>query len=313
MTIKEKNLKVKVITIVLSLLLAAGLIIFSGSSAGREFWQRLNSSESPSGIPTEMLENPLAVYFLDVGKADSIIIRCDDKNILIDAGTYEDAETVEVWLKKLEIERLDIVFATHPDSDHIGGMAHILGSFEVGELVKSNVPRELTDDKLEYRLMISAAEENGIPIKTAEPGGLFDCGKGRLEILGPVGEHTDTNNYSLVQKLTYGNRSILFCGDIEERAEKKLRKSDADLTADVIKVAHHGSKTSSSKKFLRAVDADYAVISTGPDNNKLPYKKVLERLEELDIEIYRTDLDGTVMLCSDGEALEIITENEINK
>ena len=305
--IKKKQLHRRNTAMVLSALFAF-LMLFSLTAPGQRFWSFVNGGENLNGIPLQVQKDPLNIYFLDVGKADSIIITCENYSLLIDAGTYVDSETVEIWLKKLNIDRLNAVFASHPDSDHIGGIPYILENFKVDELIVSDIPAELLSAENEYNKLMSAALNNDIAVKTVYAGDILNYGNCSFEVLGPLGDHADMNNYSLVQKLIYKNFSALFPGDAENRSENMLLNSGADLTADLLKVAHHGSKTSSSKEFLEAVGAEYAVVSTGVDRNNLPRKEVLRALEEYSMDIYRTDVDGTVIVSSDGDETTIIQE-----
>lgn len=284
----------------LFLLLLAVIVIISHTETGWDFLLFLKKGEGFNGIPQVISQQPLQIYFLDVGKADAMIITTGDHHVLIDAGTYADETTVEIWLKKLGIEELDAVFASHPDYDHIGGMGQVLRAFPVDLLIVPEIPEHLTESDPDYQSMLDAMGE-GTQLKIAAIGEQIQFGEIFFEILGPLGMHTDLNNYSLVQKLTFGQRSVLFCGDTEKRGETALLTAEADLVADVLKVGHHGSETSSGAAFLEAVQGQYAVISAGPDRNNLPKPSVLRRLEEVGMEIHRTDLEGTVMMSTDGE------------
>lgn len=153
-------------------------------------------------------------------------------------------------------------------------------------------------------------KETGTEQSVQTPGSVYSLGGAKLTFLAPLREYDNTNDSSLVFKLSYGDFTALFCGDMEEEAEEDLVASGIDLNVDLLKVSHHGSNTSSTKKFLKAVSPRYAVISVGPDKNNLPQKKVLRRLENFDAEIYRTDIDGTVIFSYDGEAITVYTERE---
>ena len=254
---------------------------------------------------------PLSIYVLDVGKADAILICIDDEYFMIDSGTYADGDKVEIALKKLGIEKLSAVFATHPDNDHIGGMAQILREFQCDKLVVPEIPKSVSSDTAEYEYLMKAVEERNVTLEVTEAGEYFALGDANMEILGPIGDHAGANNYSLVMKLTFGEFSMLFTGDMEARAENALCKSEINLEANVLKVAHHGSKTSSTEEFLNRVKPECAVISTGYDRSKLPRKEVLQRLENKNIDVFRTDIDGTLLIAASLTKYEIFTEKPL--
>lgn len=156
--------------------------------------------------------------------------------------------------------------------------------------------------------MEEASFSHGVPVKTVGPGDSLPLGETSLEVLGPLEEYEETNDCSLVLRLDYLGFSALFCGDIEAQAELDLVKSGAALDADLLKVAHHGSASSSSRRFLEAVAPAYAVVSVGPDNSNLPREETLLRLEEAGATIYRTDTDGDLVFSWDGEQLSLWSE-----
>lgn len=275
------------------------LLLLSVTPQGRSVWEALFQA---SGF-TVKAEEPLSIHVLDVGKADAILIRCEGHAALIDAGTYLDGETVADYLSRGGFPALDYAVASHPDKDHLGGMAQVLSETEVKNFVRSAWFPE------KYAAVKQVLEEKAIPCRTVSPGDVLPLGGAVLRVLGPGKEYSDTNNASLVLRLEYQGFTALFCGDIEEDAERDLVKSGADLSADVLKVPHHGSKTSCTKRFLAEAAPRYAVISVGPDNHELPDEQTLLRLENAGIEeIYRTDTDGTVVFTYDGSTIGIKTE-----
>lgn len=301
-----KNKKAFVRTSIL--IVAIVTIVFSITPFGRAFWDLANKSFNLNVQPETENKYPLNIYCLSVGKADSILISCEGEYALIDGATLDMSGEVEIVLKNIGVDKLKTVFGSHPDNDHIGGLPKIINNFAVDEYVQPNFPDELVENDIEQLLLEQTLKNKNIDIHKAELGEVYSVGSAKIEVLAPVKEYTDTNNYSLVLKLTYKDFSMIFCGDIEEKAEKDIIESGADISADCIKIAHHGSKTSSSKEFLNAVGAKYAVISTGYDRNKLPKTKVLERIEKAGAEIYRTDLEGTITVSTDGTEIIISTE-----
>lgn len=300
---KDKKRKKRILTGIAILIL-----LLSALPAFGKLYEKITVAAALSPMIAQDAEYPLNIYFLDVGKADAIVIACDGAYALVDAGTFAGGSDVIVALKKLGVEELEYVFATHPDSDHIGGLGQVLSTFSVNRLIVADTPEELLPGSTEYILMEEAVKKKGIVKETAFPGFTYTLGSAEFAVLGPVGEHADINNYSLVMKLSLGGFSCLLMGDAEERQEEMLCDLGVDLSADVLKVGHHGSKSSTSQILLEAVQPGYAVISTGKDNNNLPKKSVLKRLQAAGAELFRTDTDGTVLVSSDGAEIAIKTE-----
>ena len=245
-------------------------------------------------------EGELAVYVLDVGQGDSIfIVLPNGETLLIDAGERGSDKAVIAEIRSLGVDTLDYVVATHPHSDHIGGLAKVLDAFEVGSVYMPKVSHNTAT----FEGVLDTIAAKGLSLRTAKAGVvLFDDGELRAELLAPIDDSYDNlNNYSAVLMLTYGQTSFLFMGDAEKQVEKQLLDSGVPLRADVLKIGHHGSNTSSSKDFIDAVNPDIAVMSLGTGNSYgHPHRETLDTLNERSIEIWRTDQDGTVVFTSDG-------------
>lgn len=282
----------------LCVLALAILLVFSATSQGRGFWKdmfRVSGFGGETGAP-------LSIHVLDVGKADAILIECEGHAALLDAGTYLHGEAVVDYMARNGIDDLDYTIVSHPDKDHIGGMAQVLSEAGAGQFIRSRYHAE------EYSEVEAVLRKQSIPERIVVPGDTLELGGAKLKILGPLENYSDTNNASLVFRLEYQDFTALFCGDIEKDAEKDLVKSGAELSADLLKVPHHGSETSCAKQFLKAVDPQYAVISVGRDNNDLPKEKILKRLDDVCLDVYRTDTDGTVVFTYDENGIHIQTE-----
>ncbi len=293
----EKRERFRAVRYLLLLLLAFALF-FSFTEQGRQFWQTLYRASGFGGD----VGASLSIHVLDVGKADAILLECEGHTALLDAGTALHGETVADYMSRRHVENLDYAIVSHPDKDHTGGMPEVLSEIECGLFVRS---RYYAD---EYGGVNEVLREYSIPQRTVSPGDVLELGGARLEILGPIGEYPDTNNASLVFRLEYRGFTALFCGDIEKDAEKDLVKAGVSLSADLLKVPHHGSDTSCSKRFLQAVDPQYAIISVGRDNNDLPKEKILRRLEDVCTDVYRTDVDGTVVFTYGENGIEVRTQ-----
>lgn len=252
----------------------------------------------------------IAVHFIDVEQGDSALIIAGDKTLLIDGGEISAFSAVANYLNSLKIEKLDYIIASHPHSDHIGSLGNIIDTYGTEYLIMPEVSEDMTPVSSSYENMIDSAEDCGASILYADIGSVIDISDGcTLEMLAPLKDYEDYNNYSLVCRFNYGETSFLFTGDIEETAERDIVESGIDISATVLKVAHHGSDTSSVKVFLQAVNPDYAVISVGaPNDYGHPHDKTLELLRLLDIKLYRTDLHGNVVFFSDGKNIEVVKE-----
>ncbi|MGH4118439.1 ComEC/Rec2 family competence protein [Clostridium sp.] len=262
-----------------------------------------------STIKTNLnLENNIVTHFIDVGQGDCILIQVNHKNLLIDSGPSDSKEGVIRYLKNNNIAKLDYIIATHPHEDHIGGMASIIKTFEVGEFIAPKV----TSSSEEFKDMIRALINKNLNIIVAKPNITLDLGPDTTcIILSPNKKvYKETNNYSCAIKISYKTSTYLFTGDIETISEQEILNSDYDLKAQVLKVAHHGSNSSTSTEFLNAVRPKIAVISCGSNNTYgHPNKETIDKLKNLNCIIYRTDLDKNIILISDGTNINKLEEN----
>lgn len=248
--------------------------------------------------------------FIDCGQGDSCLMVSEGSAALIDASTASESEQVIAWLKKRGVEKLDYLILTHPHEDHIGGAAAVLNEFEV-DTVYMRQPTEGTEPTTSvYLNLLEELAAQSVDLEQAEAGDRFTCGAFYISILGPLKDYEDLNDQSLVLRVEHGENAFLFTGDQENAAEEDLVTAyGAELNSTLLKVGHHGSSSSSSLSFLEAVDPEYAVISCGADNPYgHPHRETLARMESLDISYYRTDLQGTVTVYSDGSKLYVQEE-----
>lgn len=256
--------------------------------------------ESRTVIISEFKE--LKVHYIDVGQGDSVFIQLPNgETVLIDGGSRSSGQIVSDYLEDHEVERLDYLVATHPHEDHIGGLTGIIEEYDIGEIYLPDVSH--TSQTFENILLAIQSKDKGINKATAGSM-ILDKDGLSIKILAPE-ENTDVsnlNNYSIVLRLDYKDNSFLFTGDAETSSEKTMINNGYDLSVDVLKVGHHGSITSTSDEFLDMVEPIYAVISCGLDNiYGHPDQEILDKLNDMDIEIYRTDLEGHVIAISNGE------------
>lgn len=245
------------------------------------------------------LQNKMVTHFIDVGQGDCILVQVNNKNLLIDSGTSDSYTKVISYLKSNNITKLDYIIATHPHDDHIGGMASIIKAFRIGDFYAPKI----TASTEAFEDMIRALKSKGIKIKIARPNITLDLGPSATCLMLAPNKTTykDANNYSCVLKVSYKNSTYLFTGDIQELSENEILNKGYDLHAEVLKVAHHGSNTSTTQEFLNRVWPKIAIISCGTYNSYgHPNKETLDKLKKLNCIIYRTDLDKNIVLISDG-------------
>lgn len=247
---------------------------------------------------TNSVTGELNIHFIDVGQADSILIQQGNENMLIDAGNNDDENTLKNYLVSLGVKELKYAIATHPHEDHIGSMNYIINSLKVGQIYAPKV----TASTKTYENLVNAVKNKAMQFKTPTVGETFYVGQAKCIILAPNSSTYDgLNNYSIVVKVEFGNNSFLFAGDAEEASEKEMLSKGLNLKADLLKVGHHGSRTSSSDAFLDAVNPKYAVISVGKDNDYgHPNAEALNLLSSRGAAVYRTDLNGTIVATSNG-------------
>ncbi len=240
----------------------------------------------------------LSVHYIDVGQADSCLVCLPGgKTMLIDAGNNTDGDDVVGYLHNQGVNRIDFLIGTHPHSDHIGGLDDVIKSFEIG---KFYMPRVINTTQT-FEDVLDAADAKGLTINTAKDGvRIYSDGETAIDIVAPCKDKYESlNNYSAVVLLKYKDASFVFTGDAETESENEIT---ADIKADVLKVGHHGSSTSSSERFLNRVKPSFAVISCGTDNSYgHPHKETLDKLQRMGVTLYRTDINGTVICRTDGE------------
>ncbi len=256
-------------------------------------------STEPSEEPSQPQKSSLEVHFIDVGQADSALILCDGKAMLIDGGNTGDSSVLYTYLKKHNIKHLDYVIGTHAHEDHIGGIPGALNFATVGTAYSP-----VTDyDSRAFENFKKAVEKHKTSLIVPDVGTSFMLGSAKCKVLA-VNTTDDTNNSSIVLRITYGSTSFVFTGDAEREVEQAIIDREGDLESTVLKVGHHGSETSSSYVWLREVMPEYAVISVGKDNTYgHPHDEVLSRLKDAGVKTFRTDLQGDIICTSDGKTV----------
>ena len=290
--------------------LAILLIItaIAGCSIHDTGYTRAGPSIAPSYGPND---GRLGIHFIDVGQGDSTLIQYNGTTILIDAGEADAAPALVEYLKQHDVRTIDLLIATHPHSDHIGGMRAVLDSFTVRKVMDSGMPHTTST----YRNFIQAVENKKIPYLVPKIGDTFSLVPGLdfLVLNAPTDstEDADLNDNSLVLRATYGRINILFAGDIGTSTESNILRSGLPVESQLLKVAHHGSSHGTSREFLEAVRPEAAFILVGADNPyNYPSEKTLGRLEDRGTLIFRTDKNGTIVVRTDGMEYSIETERQ---
>ena len=255
-------------------------------------------------------EAHLRLHVIDVGQGDASLVQCGDRNVLIDCGENGLGETVLDYLDRIQVTHLDWVIATHPHSDHIGGMDTVIGSrrITIDRFMMPQVSADLTPTTKTYTDLLAAVKKKKLKITRPVAGQTYDLDGVTMLVLSPAkkARYDDLNDYSVCLKYTYRDVSILLCGDATKVVERQLITLDEDLSAQIYKVSHHGGKESNTEPFLAEVNPLYAAISVGEDNKYgHPTKTVLRRLKEVGCQVNRTDLEGNLLYETDGENISV--------
>ena len=266
----------------------------------------IKSSPTQNKEQEPVTNGVLEVHYIDVGQGDSILIHLSGKTMLIDAGNNVDGASIITYIKTLNIDKIDAIVATHPHADHIGGMAEIINEFVVDKIY---MPKVAHTSKTYENLLLTIKNKN-LKVNTAKAGTTIDLGnKIKIEVMAPNSEnYNNLNDYSAVVKIEYENVSFLFTGDAEAISEKEMvEKYGNKLKANVLKVGHHGSTTSTTLNFLNTVSPEYAIISVGENNSYgHPNQETLDKLKNIDV--FRTDKLGTIVAKTDGQTINFAFE-----
>ena len=256
--------------------------------------------------PSTGSSQPFEMHFIDVGQALSVLVECDGQFMLYDGGNVDDGSLVVSYLQKQGVEQLQYVFCSHAHEDHVGGLAAVMAKFPA-QHAYSPVTESSTKC---FNDFVKYTQQQGLQLEVPSVGTVWPLGSATVTMLGPVTQYSETNNTSLVLRIDYGNTSFLLTGDMEKTAETDLVNSGANLKADVLQVGHHGSSTSTGYLFLNAVLPEMGVISCGTGNKYgHPHEETLSILRDAKVDVYRTDLQGTITIGSDGQNFTVGTEH----
>lgn len=296
----KKNIKRNFFEILIILL---AFLIINNQDKIKNLFNQNNNQNQNDYINT--YNDLLKVHYLDVGQGDSIFIELpNNETMLIDAAESYQSENIINYLKNLNYQKIDYVIGTHPHTDHIGGLKDIINTFEIGKIY---MPKVVSTTKT-YESLLMTIKDKNLKINTAKAGtSIIDTDALKINILAPNNStYTELNNYSVVTKITYGTTKFLFMGDAEKLSENEIKEN---VAADVIKIGHHGSNTSSSIDFIRKVNAKYGIISVGLNNKyNLPKEETITNWENSGTKIYLTSINGTITAISDGTNIKIESE-----
>ena len=263
-----------------------------------------NPSSAAAAVDT--VEAPFEMHFIDVGQALSVLVECDGQYMLYDGGNVDDGSLVVSYLQSQGVEQLEYVFCSHAHEDHVGGLAAALAYFPAYH-VYSPVTEASTKC---FKDFVKYTQQQGLQVEVPAVGTTWPLGGATVTMVGPVAQYSDTNDTSIVLRIEYGSTSFLLTGDMEKTAETDLVNSGVNLRADVLQVGHHGSSTSTGYLFLNAVLPEMGVISCGTGNKYgHPHEETLSILRDAKVDVYRTDLQGTITIGSDGQNFTVGTEH----
>ncbi|MEW5784194.1 MAG: MBL fold metallo-hydrolase [Bacillota bacterium] len=297
MASRKRRLPVKVTGVLLLLVILTMLTLFAGQTGLSDWW---------AGRAVTPAAGELAVHFIDVGQGDAILIQAPAQNVLIDGGPRGAGVDLASYLHQCGVNRLDLVVSTHPHDDHIGGLLEVLDKMPVDEVMDPAVAHTTQT----FEKYLALIDEKNIRFTTARAGLSRDLGGGAvLSLLHPVAPQPDDglNNCSVVLRLTFGRVSFLMTGDVEQAAERAILEREGRIRSTVLKVAHHGSRSSSDSLFLDAVKPAVAVICYGDNQYGVPHQETVQYLAETGALIYSTFEHGTVMMITDGNTYTVHT------
>ena len=288
----KKRDKKKLLNLIIVLVIILGSYIYTNYFEKEDINKSTTSVEQTINVSSDNLK----IYFLDVGQADSILISKGNEYALIDAGNNEDGPLLVQYFKSLGITKFNYVIGTHAHEDHIGGMDDIINNFSIE---KFYMPDAITTTKT-FEDVLDALDAHQVKFETPKINDEFSLNDATFCVLHVGTNKNDLNETSIVLRLTYKDTSYLFMGDAPTSVEKDILSEN--IKSDVLKVGHHGSQYSTSDTFLKKVNPKYAIIEVGKNNiYSHPKEVTLNKLKKAGVQVYRTDLDGTILLTSDGK------------
>ena len=307
----DRKRLVKILAIIIILIIASVLGINvsdffpSDSEQGQTSTSILEWLKDDTEIgDQELVEGALTVHMIDVGQGDGFLLVQDGRTALVDCGTASAGKDIVKYLKDLGISNIDYVFGTHPHDDHMGGMYEVITNFDIGKVIIPEINNvEVTSNW--YLKLMKELKDGGYHVEHPKLGTVYNLGGASIKVIGPIQEPTSNkNDYSIVLKVSFGEMDMIMTGDAEKTVEQDILEAGEDIEAEILKVGHHGSDTSTSEEFLDAISPDFALISAEVGNKyKHPIISVMEELKERNILVYRTDESGTIIVTITAESI----------
>lgn len=304
---RKSNFRKRIFKIAAAILIAVILILSAGITfripKSMPKWSDIFSF---CGVSADLSED-LTASFIDVGTADACCIQCNGKTLLIDCGEASSYQKLYAYCRHYGFDHFDAAIISHFDSDHYGSAANVMRDFGIDTIYTQHLPDNLKPDDELFENFKNSLDVYGCKTVTPAAGDTVNLGDLRITFISPIKEYDNLNDNSLVVKAEYKNTSFLFTGDISSEAENDILSSGKSIDCDVLKVAHHGSKTSSSEEFLKAVSPQISVISVGTSEKNLPDYDTVARVNHYSAELYTTASDSNIVISSDGNNLSVQT------
>lgn len=268
-----------------------------------ESLEETTTSDSASNVSNNVSDTmtPLEIHYIDVGQGDATLIKCGDDAMLIDAGDNDKGTQIRAYLMSQNVSKLKYVIGTHPDADHYGGLDVVIYNFDCENIFLSDLMKDnrTCDD------VVQTMKNKYYTYTTPAVGSTYTLGDATIQFVGPVkNDYSEANNHSLVLLVKHGDNTFLFTGDAEEESERDILAANTTISCDVMQAGHHGSSSSNTEKFLKTASPEYMVISCG-ENNQYghPHSETMNTLRAMGVKVFRTDLQGTIVVKSDGKNL----------
>lgn len=309
----KKHIKVAIVIVVALIIISAAVSIIPviNPDTGIPSWPEIFKA---AGLRdnSDAAQAALSVHFIDVGQGDCILIKTSNGSALIDSGDVGNSDEIIRYLRNHNADKLDYVFITHPDADHIGSMPQIIDNIKVSNIIMPDIDTEYLPTTKIFEKLLKTISTKNINTLTAKVQDTFRLGLVTISVVGPITMDPEMKNISLVLLVIHGDNSFLLTGDAEIEEENEIISSGINIEADVLKAGHHGSKSSSGEGFLRAVKPKSVIISSGRDNAfGHPDIEAIDRFTKIEAKILRTDFLGTITVTSDQKKISYYYEKEI--
>lgn len=304
----RKKLVKNLISTIIVLIIVVLTSLFGIDKTGESTYETTPLTQVETSQPVQNVEGQLVVHMIDVGQADCFLLVQEGMTAIVDCGTRATGKDAVAYLQELGVTKLDYVIGTHPHDDHMGGMYDVITNFEIGTVIIPD-SRDGNITANWYMKLMKELYTGNYKIHYAQEGEIFNLEDAVMRVLAAETDVSNTNNYSIVLKVSFGQMDMIMTGDAEIEIEEKILESGVNIDAEILKLGHHGSDTSNSEAFLDAISPEYGLISSGLGNKyEHPVKEVMERMEERNIEVFRTDESGSVVITIKTDSISFSCE-----